>query len=126
MNEKGLIELLSSGRYGEARIILYERVEKDQDDRSSWMKLAAIAVREHSFKDGVEPFMHLVRISPKDPLSSSGLASCLFEEGEYKRAKLEIERFRSLFSDEENTPESVRNLFIEHDDLLKKIAAKGV
>lgn len=124
MNENDLVELLNSGRYDEARLVLTERVNQDRDDRSSWMKLAAIAVRGQSFEDGVEPFMHLVRMSPKDILSSSGLASCLFESGEYQRVIQEVERFRGLFPCDANIPEPVRNLFMEHDDLLEKIASK--
>lgn len=124
MNDSELIDLLNSARFDEARLVLYERVKQNRDDRFSWMKLAAIALRDQTFEEGVEPFAHLVRLSPRDTLASSGLASCLFESGEYLRAKQEIERFKILFPCEGNIQEPVRHLLREHDGLLERIASK--
>ena len=125
MKNREITRLLENGSIDEAKLALHQNINSDSDDKSSWTKLAAIATRTANFEEGIEPFKNLVRISPRAPLASSGLAMCYFECGRYAEAEAEIDRFSQQFSqDVTSLSVTVESVLSEHKNMLERIRSK--
>ena len=115
--------LLENGEFEQARKVLIEITNSEQDNVAAWLLLCGLSVKTEDWVLGLQSFSNLCRCRPNSAIASSGLVQSYFNLAMYDDALHEMERFE-LACDGNN--EEHRSVLEEYQHVRDKISVKKI